>query len=140
MKYFGTLTVGMLAAGTVLLTLSFPFVASAAWSGLIPCGNLVSSASRTVTDPCTFDDLILLAQAVIKFLIFKIAAPLAAIMFAYAGFLWVTNGGNESQISKAKDIFWMVFWGLVVALAAWLTINMIINFFLYSDYSLLSAP
>ncbi len=103
-------------------------------SGLIPCGNgaLVGGAVAA-EERCTFDDLILLAQIVINFLIFRIAAPIAAVMFAYAGFLWLTNAGNESKITQAKEVFWMVFWGLVVALAAWLTINMIVTFFVGTD-------
>jgi hypothetical protein len=96
--------------------------------GLIPCGNV--EAAGKVTDPCTYTDLIILAQTVIKFLIFSLAAPIAAIMFAYAGFTYITNGGNESKIKQAHDIFLMVFWGLVIALAAWLVVNFILVFLL----------
>ena len=92
-------------------------------SGLVVCGNLSG-------DQCTFTDLINQIQTVINFLIFKIASPLAAVMFAYAGFLYVTNRGNESQIKQAHDIFWNVFIGLVIALAAWLTMSFILKFFL----------
>lgn len=98
-------------------------------SGLIPCGNVVANGMVVESERCTFDDLIILAQIVINFLIFRIAAPIAAVMFAYAGFLWLTNAGNESKITQAREVFWMVFWGLVIALAAWLTINMIVTFF-----------
>lgn len=84
---------------------------------------------------CDFNKFILQIQTVINFLIFSIAAPLAAIMFAYAGFLYVTNGGNESKIKEAHEIFWNVFIGLVIALAAWLTVNFILAFFLGSGSS-----
>ena len=97
--------------------------------GLIPCGNVASGTGST-TDMCTFTDLVVLAQTVIKFLIFSLAAPIGAIMFAYAGFTYVTNGGNESKIKQAHDIFLYVFWGLVIALAAWLVVNFILVFFL----------
>ena len=134
MKYsFGILFAGLLLISAVPPSLVYAVGGTAAPSGLIPCGNATQSA-------CTFDDLVKLAQNVINFLIFKIAAPIAAVMFAYAGFLWVTNGGNESKISQAREIFWAVFIGFVVALAAWLTINMIVNFFLDPSYSLLSNP
>jgi hypothetical protein len=131
MKYLGILFAGFLFMSIALPSTVFAALDPA--SGLIPCGNAVQTQ-------CTFDDLIKLAQNVINFLIFDIAAPIAAVMFAYAGFLWVTNGGNESQITQAKGIFWAVFWGFVIALAAWLTVNMIVNFFLDADYSLLSNP
>lgn len=90
---------------------------------------------------CDFNKLIEQVQVVINFLIFQIAAPLAAIMFAYAGFLYVTNRGNESQIKEAHEIFWNVFIGLVIALAAWLTINFILTFFLgeSSSFNLLGS-
>jgi len=96
--------------------------------GLIPCGN--TKADNTVSDPCTFGDLITLAQTVINFLIFKIAAPLAAVMFIWAGFLYLTAAGNEGQVKKAHDLFWAVFIGLVIALAAWLMVSFVLRFFL----------
>ncbi len=97
-------------------------------SSLIPCGNNVENGK--VKDPCEYKHLVELAKNVINFLIFKIAAPLGAVMFAYAGFLYLTNGGNESKIKEAHGIFLYVFWGLVVALAAWLIVNFVLTFFL----------
>ena len=104
-------------------------VADAATLGLIPCGNVASGTGST-TDMCTFTDLVVLAQTVIKFLIFSLAAPIAAIMFAYAGFTYITNGGNELKIKQAHDIFLYVFWGLIIALAAWLMVNFVLTFLL----------
>lgn len=111
-------------------------------STIIPCGFDGPDADRTVgpSEACNFNHLIILAQNVINFLIFKIAAPLAAIMFAYAGFLYVTNRGNEGQIKQAHDIFLYVFWGFVVCLAAWLIIYFITSFFLDPTYILLAPP
>ncbi len=97
-------------------------------SGLIPCGNDETAGKVTVGQECTYDDLIQLAQTVINFLIFGLAAPLGAIMFAYAGYLYITNGGNESQIKQAHDIFLSVFLGLILALVAWLLVTFIFNF------------
>lgn len=117
------------------------FVSAKTSSGLIPCGNVETAAGVPTTERCDFNDFIQLAQNVIDFLIFKIAAPLAAVMFAYAGFLYLTNQGNESQVKKAHDIFWNVFIGLVVALAAWLVVNFVLEFFLGSGsiYNLLGS-
>jgi hypothetical protein len=114
---------------SAVLLLGLSSVASADTLGLIPCGNVASGAGST-TDMCTFTDLVVLAQTVIKFLIFSLAAPIAAIMFAYAGFTYVTNGGNESKIKQAHDIFLYVFWGLIIALAAWLMVNFVLTFLL----------
>jgi hypothetical protein len=109
-------------------------------AGLIKCGTERTAGGGAVTNPCGFDDLIILAQDVINFLIFSIAAPLAAVMFAYAGFLYVTNRGNESQIKRAHTIFLSVFWGFVVVLGAYLIIYFIINFFLKPEFMLLEEP
>ena len=109
--------------------------ASAVTSGLVPCGNDVVNGSTT--DMCTYADLITLVTNVINFLIFKIAAPLAAIMFVYAGFLYITNGGNESKIKQAHGYFLAVFWGLVVALAAWLIINFVLQFLVKGTFNFL---
>lgn len=105
-----------------------PIDAYAVQNGLVPCGNQVQNG--VVSDPCTFEDLVRLAQIVINFLIFDIAAPLAAVMFIYAGFLYLTARGNESQVKNAHDLFWAVFIGLVCALAAWLMVTFILRFFL----------
>lgn len=112
----------------ILVIFFTAFHAYAAPSGLVPCGN--TAAAGVTTDPCAYADLVTLVTTVINFLIFKIAAPLGAIMFAYAGFLYLTNGGNESKIKQAHDVFLFVFWGLVVALAAWLLVNFVLEFFL----------
>ena len=106
------------AVCALLLVVLIPQL-SYAQTGLVPCDT-----------NCGFEDLIQLAQNVINFLIFKIAAPLGTIMFAYAGFLYVTNAGNESRVSEAHQIFWYVFWGLVVCLAAWLIVNFVLVFLL----------
>lgn len=131
----------MIIALPLLLSMLFipSFVSAKTSSGLIPCGNVETAGAVPVAERCDFDDMIQLAQNVIEFLIFRIAAPLAAVMFAYAGFLYLTNGGNESKVKQAHDIFWSVFIGLVVALAAWLVVNFVLEFFLGtgSPYNLL---
>ena len=103
-----------------------PVLALADTSGLIPCGNNVQN--KQVTDPCTYEDLITLVQTIIDFLIFKLAAPISALLFAYAGYLYLTNGGNESQIKQAHDIFLNVFWGFILALGAWLLVKFFLDF------------
>jgi hypothetical protein len=120
----------------LLMVSLVPLYVYADTSGLIPCGN-TSSGSGTTSDMCTYSDIIILANAVIKFLIFDLAAPIGAIMFAYAGFTYVTNGGNESKIKQAHDIFLSVFWGLVVALSAWLLINFILSFLVKGTFNFL---
>ena len=53
------------------------------------------------------------------------AVPIAAIMFAYSGFLLVTAAGSDTK-TKAKNIFFNTVLGLVFALAAYLIIKLIL--------------
>lgn len=82
---------------------------------------------------CNLCTLLETAQNIINFLVF-FAIIVAVLMFVYAGFLLVTAGSNEGQISKGKSIFWTVFIGLFVILAAWLIINLIMSSFLNPDF------
>lgn len=68
-----------------------------------------------------------LFNKVIRFILFDIVVPIAAIMFAYAGFLLVTSGGSSEARTKANTIFTNTVWGLVIAVAAWLIIRTILS-------------
>ncbi len=83
--------------------------------------------------PCDFDTLIQLVENVINFLLFYFATPLAAIIFAYAGFLYIFSSANEHNKSHAKAIVGKVFIGYVIALAAWLLINTILSLLLTDE-------
>lgn len=94
---------------------------------LVPCsGTLAAGEPVQPGGGCDFTDIIALINNVINFLIFKLAVPLAAISFAIAGVMILTAGGNTGQVEKAKDIFWNVFWGLIIALSAWLVVTAIL--------------
>jgi len=88
---------------------------------------------------CEFSDLIVLAQNLITDLI-VISTFLATAAFAYAGFILLTSGGNESAKTRAKEIFRKVLIGYLWILGAWLLIYTITSVLLRSGYSLLGAP
>lgn len=122
MKTFGSKKI--VSALLVIVALA-PFAALA--QGLVPC---------TGVENCDFNKFIELIQKVINFLLFSIAMPLAAIVFAWAGIMMLTAGGNEQKVTEAKEIFWWVFVGFIIALAAWLIVDTITEALLKSDYSL----
>jgi len=93
----------------------------------------------TVADPCTFSDLITLAQNLINALI-TISTLLATAAFAYAGFILLTSGGNESAKTRAKEIFRKVLVGYLWILGAWLLVYTITSVLLNPGYSILGAP
>ena len=97
------------------------FFTSAA--GLVPCGvNEIGPYSRA----CTFNDFFILINNVINFLLRDIAAPLAAVTFAVAGWMYLTAGGDSGQIKKAHELFKNVAIGFIIALSAWLIVKAIL--------------
>lgn len=114
MRYLTERDISTILSGILLIIIAVPLFASAA--GLVPC----SGAS------CDFAAFITLIRNMINFLIFKLAVPLAAISFAIAGVMILTAGGNEGQVARAKEIFWNVLIGLIVALSAWLIVTAIL--------------
>ena len=120
----------------VFLMLIMPSVSLAA--GLVPCNNnntAVTNSDGSVTQPipCDFNALMALINTIVKFILFDMAIPIAAIMFAYAGFLMVTAGGEAAGArTKAKSIFTNAVFGLVLAVAAWLIVNTILSILGYT--------
>lgn len=115
----------------------------------VPCGNLdyaskdlktgKMSGTRTapvpdgvVDNPCGFNDVIELARRLIVGWIMG-GVTIAALGFAYAGFLYITAMGSEEKISHAHMIFVKTFWGFVFMLSAWLIAKTMESVFLSDD-------
>jgi hypothetical protein len=82
----------------------------------------------TCVNDCGWSKLIDMVNRVIKFILFDMVLPIAAIMFTYAGFLLVTAGGEAAHArAKAKEIFTNAVIGLVIAVAAYLIIQTILS-------------
>ncbi|GMQ95412.1 MAG: hypothetical protein BMS9Abin13_525 [Patescibacteria group bacterium] len=122
-------TIHIFAVAVPIIVLLLPLVAFS--QGLVPCGSQGQSE-------CGFADLIVLIQSVIDFLMFKVAMPLAAVAFAWAGVRMLIAGGNEQTISDAKGMLWSVLIGILIALSAWLVVKAITSVLLRPEYSLLS--
>ena len=87
-------------------------------NGLVPCDG--------VDIPCDFTQIIQLINNLIEFILLMIL-PISAIMFAYAGFLLMTQGSKSGSRDKAKQIFINVGIGIVLVLGAWLIVATILN-------------
>ncbi len=96
--------------------------------GLVPCDNTPDPDTGIIPDTskCDFNQLMALVNKIINFILFGMAIPIAAIMFAYAGFLLITAGGGEAK-TKAKGIFTNAVLGLLLAAAAWLIVSTILS-------------
>jgi len=108
--------------------------------GLVPCGTLRSPIYTDTTtgkqmggdikNPCEVNGmkyLMDMINKIINYMLFVLALPIAAIMFAYAGFMLILSGGESSKRTKAKEIFMNVLIGLIVAAACWLIVNAILS-------------
>lgn len=105
----------------VFMLLVMPTVSLAqGWAGLVPCGKGDSA--------CTFGDFLKLINNVLDFILKKMVVPIAGIMFAYAGFLMVTAGGEAAHArQEAKEIAFNTVLGLIFAVAAVLIVKTILS-------------
>ena len=85
--------------------------------GLVKCGG--------EGDPCNFEDLLILVKDVLKWILIMVA-PISAIMFAYAGFLYMTSQGSVDKRKKANKVFTNVGFGLFFVVGAWLIVKAIL--------------
>ena len=100
----------------------FPFAVLAA---ITPdCG--ASGQGAYIATNCGLCSFAQLIQNLINFLI-GISIPVSAGLFAYAGVLYFSSVENPVQIARAHKIFKSVGTGFVIALAAWLLVQTLIN-------------
>lgn len=104
-----------------ILILTAIFVLPVLVSAQEPASIVPTTCGGKNQPECGFEHLMLLAKNIMNFLI-TVSIPLAAIAFAYAGYLMLTAAGSESQISHAREIFTKVLIGFVFVLGAWLIV------------------
>lgn len=61
-------------------------------------------------------------------IILTVGLPLAAIMIIYSGFLFVTAGGSEEKLNKAKQSFYWAIIGAAVIIGARVIAGAVVNF------------
>jgi len=89
---------------------------------IVPCGR------EGASDPCGWNDIVQLGQNILGFLI-AFSVVIATLMFTYAGFLYLTAGGNPSRLEKAHKIFINVGVGFIFVLGAFLIVKLILDTF-----------
>ncbi len=104
-----------------LLGLMTAVLPAVVFAQLVPCGNIVDD----VLKECGWSDLLTLGENILNFII-VFSVTVSAIVFAYAGFLYFSAGGDSNKISKARSLFGAVVIGLIVILTAWLIVNTIL--------------
>src|SRR3989338_6365872 len=126
-----------LAVVGLTVAIMLPSLAFAAWtdpivqcSGALP-GKTIDGKTQAA---CTVCDIAKTAQNVPNTAIY-IAVFMSSILFAYAGFIYITNIANHGEITKAKNIFANVIIGLVIILASWLVIDTLMKTLVNNDES-----
>lgn len=90
--------------------------------GLVPCGNTGQPA-------CTICDGFVLAQNIIDFIMIDIIPPVAALILAIAGVLFLFTGGSSRRRTQARNLLKNAVIGIVIAYASFLIINSVLTFF-----------
>jgi hypothetical protein len=130
MRYTGSMISRTTIASHVLVALVMVLPLFVAAAPIVPCGGTGQPA-------CTVCHLGQLAQNILNFLIY-IAITLCVFIIIWAGFLYLTAGGDPSKAKKAKGMFLKVVLGLILMLSAWLIIDLLIRFMV--DPSKLGGP
>ncbi|TSC75885.1 MAG: hypothetical protein G01um101430_55 [Parcubacteria group bacterium Gr01-1014_30] len=101
-----------------------PLVSFAA--GLVPCGGQDEPA-------CQLCHIFVLFQNVVQYLLTRIVPPLAILMIAIGGFMYVFayfgvvakgGEGGPALLSRAKQTFTWTIIGLVLIYAAWIIVSL----------------
>ena len=112
---FRSTTVRWATVILILIAIS-PSLVFAQPTQIVPCTGV----------DCRFCDIGQLAQNVLNTGVY-LAVFLSAILFAYAGWNYVTAGGDPGKAGEAKKFFWNVGIGLVLILCAWLIVDLIMK-------------
>ncbi|MDD5152977.1 MAG: hypothetical protein PHS95_03245 [Candidatus Pacebacteria bacterium] len=106
---------------------TLPMIVFAQTKGVIeiPCDGSAS-------DPCTFGDLITLANSIITFLLYLLV-PLMTLAFMWIGGNFLLNTNKESARTEAKDRLLNIAKGLGIIVAAFILIKLILTTFLTPD-------
>ena len=84
--------------------------------GLVPCGTTCCS--------CQLCDFFVMLDRIIDFLLIKIVPPLAALMIAIGGGMYIVSQGNPEMLGRAKKLFTSVVIGLIIIYGAYVIIGL----------------
>jgi hypothetical protein len=90
--------------------------------------NFVFSAGLVTCDgpDCDWSQFLGMIKEVINFAV-AVGIALSALVFAWAGWLYMSSGGDEGKIKEAHGIFTKVLWGFLFALGAYLIVQLILT-------------
>ncbi len=83
----------------------------------------ISSAAK-LDNPLNVEDVPTLIARIIKGIL-GIVGSISLLMFIYGGITWMTAGGNEEKVKKAKSTISSAVLGLVVIFGAYSVLNLV---------------
>lgn len=93
--------------------------------GLVPCGT--NEVNGVVLNPCQVCHIFALLQNVLNFLWWDMSVPIAALMFAWGGFLMLFQTTSAGALEKGKKILTNTVIGIAIIFFAWLGVDTIIK-------------
>lgn len=100
---------------------------------LIPCENKVVAGK--VTDSCGFDDIMKLANNIVRFLMIDIVMPLIAIGFMYIGARLILYQNKKAEWDAAKGSFENLAIGFGYILGFYVLVKFVLSQFLKEDFT-----
>ena len=96
------------------------------------CNTVSSNGSITYDGMCHFPDLITLIDNLLDVFIWA-TVPLATILFAWIGWIFVTESDKAGARNKAKAKLMSLLKGMFFVLAAWVIVKVIVSGFGVKD-------
>lgn len=101
------------------ILVAFVLSAGPVWAqGLVKCGG--------DSKPCTWNDLFILANDFIQFLITTVAIPLVTIVLVVSG-VRLVMAQDSGAYTEAKKNLKLALLGLVIMLSSWLIVKVVID-------------
>ncbi len=94
--------------------------------GLVPCGRSCDDPTTDEideSDPCQLCDFFVMLDKWIDRLLFMVVPPLAVLMIAIGGGMYIISQGQPEMLSRAKRLFTAVVIGLLIIYGAFLIIG-----------------
>lgn len=114
---------------TQVITLGTAFLA---WLIALPVSAQVRGVPEQIVPStcngpdCSLCDLAVLIQNIINFMVY-LGVIGSALLFAYAGWLWLTSAERHEVRSQAKKVFTNVAIGLVIVLSGWIIVDTLLK-------------
>jgi len=105
--------------------LFFSFAASIQ-AGLVPCGLSEDDPEQPgdQTVPCKLCHFFVMLDMWIDRLLFMVVPPLAVLMIAIGGGMYIVSQGNPEMLGRAKKLFTSVVFGLLIIYGAYVIIGL----------------